>query len=336
MSPSRRRTEPFRNIGKASIEDEAHASVGQMGLVVPWNRTGSESRDHYAHRHMVRLRTVVPVVRFPGDPDRGHHCRNSPHPVARNRPVFPLPPAGIHRVSDVARTPEGTVNGDTVKLHNVRDFEWLSETDFIERWETRTYRLSDIRSVDLGLSYWGMPAIAHTLVSFGFADGRHVVFSVGIRQEAGEEHSEIGGFFKKFELAFTAGEESDVLRLRTNIRKEDVYLYPLDIPPEGARALFLSYVNLANDLADKPQFYNTLTANCTTVVFDLVRQIDPGLPFDWRIVLTGYLPSYVQEHSGFLWKMPLEQLRRHAAISARGLAADGRDVDYSVAIREGR
>lgn len=237
---------------------------------------------------------------------------------------------------DVARVAEGTVNGDTVELRNVRNFDWRSETDFVDRWETRTYRVSDIRTVDLGLSYWGMPAIAHTLVSFGFADGHHVVFSVGIRQERNEEYSEIGGFFKEFELAFTAGEESDVLRVRTNIRREDVYLYPLDIPPASQRALFLSYVDLANELARKPRFYNTLTANCTTVVFDLVRQIDPGLPFDWRIVLTGYLPGYVEEHDAFLWKMPLDELRRRAAISARALAASGRNTDYSAVIRAGR
>lgn len=235
--------------------------------------------------------------------------------------------------ADVARTAEGTVKGNVVELRNVRDFEWRSETDFTERWQTEDYDLAKLDSIDLGLSYWGLPAIAHTLVSFGFTDGRHVVFSVGIRQEKGESFSEIGGFFKEFELAFTAGTESDVLRVRTNIRKEDVYLYPLAIPAAGQRALFLSYVALANDLARQPQFYNTLTANCTTVVFDLVRQIDPGLPFDWRIVLTGYLPSYVQAHDGFVWKMPLDALRSRAAISAKAQAADADGPEYSKAIR---
>lgn len=111
---------------------------------------------------------------------------------------------------DVALTVTGFVNEEVVTLDNVRDFDWRATDDFIPRWERRSYDLSSLTTVDVILSTWGIDAIAHTLVSFGFADGEHVVFSVEIRREKGESFSEIGGFFKQYELAFIAATERDI------------------------------------------------------------------------------------------------------------------------------
>ncbi|ATU92593.1 hypothetical protein BLM14_13900 [Phyllobacterium zundukense] len=233
---------------------------------------------------------------------------------------------------DVAQTVTGTLNGSHVTLANVRNFEWRTPTDFSPRWEVRSYDLQDLASVDIFLSYWSNPAIAHTLVSFGFNNGDHVVFSAEIRKERHEQFSEIGGFFKEFELAMIAADERDIIRLRTNIRKEDVYRYRINLKPEMRQALFLSYLNNANQLATTAKFYNTITANCTTVIFDMVRAITPDIPLDYRIVLSGYLPGYLYDLGAIDRQKPLDEVVKSALINQRALDADN-DPDFSTKIR---
>jgi hypothetical protein len=246
-------------------------------------------------------------------------------------------PASNNRdwADEVAHIVAGVVNGPEVTLANVRNFDWRSPTDYTVRWENRTYDLGKLASVDLLLSYWAGPAIAHTLVSFGFDDGQFVTFSVEIRKEKTESFSEIGGFFKQFEMSVIAADERDIIRVRTNIRKEDVHLYRLAIPKPAMRSLFLSYVDTANGLNETPQYYNTITANCTTIVFAMINQIVSGaLPLDYRLILSGYLPSYIIDVKGFTPGFTLEQLENGGAISARAQAADN-SSDFSQKIREG-
>ncbi len=233
----------------------------------------------------------------------------------------------------VAHGVSGKVAGDRVTLDNVRDFDWRSEMDVTPRWDTRTYDLRELSSVDLILAYWDGPKIAHTILSFGFDNGDHIAFSAEIRPEAQESFSAIGGFFREFELVLIGADERDVVKLRTTIRKEDVYLYPLELPKAGMRALFLSFVTLGNELAAEPRFYNTLTTNCTTVVFRLVQALDPGsLPFDWRILVSGFLPGYIFDRQPHPEGMTLADFRNAAAISERAQAA-GAALDFSSRIR---
>jgi len=233
---------------------------------------------------------------------------------------------------DVAQTVTGALNGNTVTLSNVRNFEWRTTTDYTPRWEVRSYELDDLASVDVFLSYWSNPAIAHTLVSFGFNNGDHVVFSAEIRKERHEQFSEIGGFFKEFELAMIAADERDIIRLRTNVRKEDVYRYSLNMNPETRQALFLSYIDNANHLAQKAKFYNTITANCTTVIFNMARAISPAIPLDYRIVFSGYLPGYLYDLGAIDRGKPLDEVIREASINQRAMAADNAP-DFSAKIR---
>lgn len=233
---------------------------------------------------------------------------------------------------DVARMLHGTVQGSVVTLENVRNFDWRADNDYTVRWETRQYDLDKLESVDMALSYWAGPAIAHTLVSFGFADGRHVVFSVEIRKERGEQFSEIGGFFKQFELSVVAAEERDILFVRAGPRGENVYLYPVHMPPRAMRELFLSYVNTANALTTTPRFYHTVTANCTTLVYHMVNAIVPGLPLDYRLLLSGYLPEYLYEQGGLDKSVPLAVLRERAYVGPL-VAAEDDPVAFSRRIR---
>jgi hypothetical protein len=238
---------------------------------------------------------------------------------------------------DVARQLSVERDGDRVTLHNVRDFEWQTPDTAIPRWETREYDLSRLDAVDMVVSYWMGPAIAHTLVSFGFDDGRHLTFSVEIRREKNEAFSISGGFFKQFELNLIVADENDILRLRSNVREEDVYLYRVGLSPQARRELFLAYLDEAERLRQAPEFYNTLTSNCTTIVFDMVDRIVDGLPRDIRLILSGYLPEYVYAIGGLDTRHSLEFLRDRGYIDprARKIPYAAGSEAFSRAIRDG-
>ncbi|MQA19817.1 Lnb N-terminal periplasmic domain-containing protein [Rugamonas rivuli] len=233
---------------------------------------------------------------------------------------------------DVARMVTGRVQGSVVTLDQVRNFDWRSDTDYTQRWEQRQYDLSLLQSVDVALSYWMGPAIAHTLVSFGFADGRYLTFSIEIRKERGESFDAIAGFFKRFETVLIAADERDILRVRTNVRGEDMYLYRLKMPPEAMRSLFLSYLDEGALLKREPRFYNTLIANCTTIVFEMARRIDPGLPLDWRLLASGYLDRYLFDIGALAGQGSFDSLRRQAHITDKARALD-KEIDFSDRIR---
>lgn len=235
----------------------------------------------------------------------------------------------------VQRLHVASFDGRHVVLDNVRDFTWRSETDYDARWVRREYDLDQLRSADLVLSYWMGPAIAHTLVSFGFDDGRHLVFSLEIRKERGESFSALGGFFRRFEMTLVASEETDILRTRTNARGEDVYLYRLHgLDRSQLEALFAAYLDEARQLDAAPAFYNTATSNCTTIVFDLARHIAPGLPLDYRLLLSGYLAEYAQDVGALAPGVPYAELQAKGRITDRALQmAPGEN--FSAVIRRG-
>ena len=237
-------------------------------------------------------------------------------------------------LADVARVPAVTFDGDLVTIRNVRNFQYRSETDFDEIWETRTYDLSQLRGIDMYLSYWGSPMMAHTITSWEFADGQHLAVSIETRKEVGEEYSAVLGFFRQFELYYVVADERDVIGVRTNHRGEDVYLYRMKTPLPVARAMLVSYLEAMNRLASAPSWYNALVDNCTTVIRQHQRQVAPDKTFDWRIIVNGYIDELGYERGTIDTSLPFDELRRKSNITERGKAA-GASPDFSQRIREG-
>ncbi|MBC7522548.1 MAG: DUF4105 domain-containing protein [Sandarakinorhabdus sp.] len=235
---------------------------------------------------------------------------------------------------DVARVADARIDGDVVTVRNVRNFEWRSDSDFDQRWETRTYRLSQLQGADLYLSYWAGESIAHAIVSFNFADSLPLAFSIEIRKEKGEAYSPTAGLFKTYELAIIAADERDVVKVRSTVRGEDVRLFRLDIQRATALGLLREYVALSHDVAATPRWYNTLTANCTTVIFAMARRLDPRVSLDWRIMLPGRLPEYLRDHEFVTRSVPLSVLVDKARIGARA-PGDYPDPGFSARIRGG-
>ncbi len=238
---------------------------------------------------------------------------------------------------DVARLAHAEIKGDLVTVRNVRNFAYRSETDYTPHYYDRTYDLGKLRSVDLIAVYWMGPAIAHTILSFGFEGGEQLAISIETRKERGETYSTTRGFFKQYELHYVVADERDVVRLRTSYRKdppEDVYVYRLHRPLENGRRVFLQYMQRINDLQARPEFYNTLIDNCTTGIWMNAR-INPGhVPLSWKVLASGYLPEYLHGVGMLAPGVPFAELQRLAYINPRARAA-GDAEDFSRLIRVG-
>jgi hypothetical protein len=236
---------------------------------------------------------------------------------------------------DVAVLPTAEIDGDRVVLRNVRNFDYRSETDYTPRYEDLTLDLRELDSLDLFAVYWAGDAIAHIMLSFGFGD-RYVTVSIETRKEEGEAYSALAGFFRQYELIYVVADERDLVRLRTTHREppEQVYLYRLAARPENARRLFLQYLEQINRLAAQPEFYNTLTTNCTTNVLMHARALSDRFSLSWKVLLSGYFPEYLYDLGSLDRSLPFAELRARSLINEQAESA-GDAPDFSQRIREG-
>jgi hypothetical protein len=240
---------------------------------------------------------------------------------------------------DVARTAYAEIDGNRITLHNVRDFRYHSpadyETNYEERWDTRTYDLDKLDRLDMLFSYWGPKDIAHTMLCFGFQDGQHVAVSVECRKTVGQTYSPVKSFFKEFEIIYIFGDERDLVALRTDYRKEDTYLFPRPVPPEKIRELFLDLVQTADRLHAHPEFYRTIRDNCTTSLIRHLRKCQIlKVKLGWTEIFNGLMPHRAYEQGQLPTDAPYDVVMQRYAISARGQAC-GDGPDYSACIRRG-
>jgi hypothetical protein len=235
---------------------------------------------------------------------------------------------------DVAMLPYAEVRGDRVTVHNVRNADYRSETDYTVRLEDRNLDLSRLRSLDVFLVYWGSPLIAHTIMSWGFEGDQYLAISIETRKEKGEQYSALRGFFRQYELFFVVADERDVVRLRTNYRGEDVYVYRLDVPPADARLLLVKYLRAVNGLRARPQWYNALTENCTTAIRRIAGSDTRRSWWSWKLFLNGHLDELAYDIGAFDRSLPFSELKAKSRVNDRAKAADA-DPRFSVRIREG-
>ncbi|MBV8277462.1 MAG: DUF4105 domain-containing protein [Verrucomicrobia bacterium] len=193
-----------------------------------------------------------------------------------------------------------------------------------------------IAGVGLFLLDWGVDWMAHPIVSFRFGDSDHVAFSIELRRQVGQAYSPLAGLYKTYGLIYLVGDERDLVRVRTNYRKEDVYLYRTVVKPARARAIFLDYLRSLNALHEHPEFYNELTSNCTTNVrvHTAATAIGKPPPWDWRILINGYADQMLYERGDLVGQLPFSDLRKQALINEKARAAD-HDLAFSYRIRDG-
>ncbi len=233
---------------------------------------------------------------------------------------------------EVALTAHADIQGDIVTFYNVRNLEYRTEEDFTSHYDLRRIDLRNLRGLDLFITYWGSPYMAHPIASYDFGPDGHICFSIETRPEKGESYSALGGLYRQFEQAYVVADERDVIRVRTNYRKgEDVYLYRLNAP--NAKQSFMEYVRSVNELHDAPRWYNAITNNCTTGIRHQ-RAAEDRKPFDWRMLVNGFGDEMLYEQGAIDRTLPFADLKKISHINPKAKAAD-KDPDFSAKIRAG-
>jgi hypothetical protein len=235
---------------------------------------------------------------------------------------------------DVARLATARVEGDRVTVRNVRNFRYRSVEDFDERWEERTYDLARLDGLDVFFVDWGPKLYNHTILSWSFDDGQRLAISVEVRKRKDQDYSAWKAFFRQYELIYVAADERDVIKLRTNYRREQVYLYRVRTSQASARGLLLAYLEAMNEIASRPQWYNALAANCTTVIRQRVIHAGGRLPLSWRLFANGYLAEFLHREGLLDNTRPFAELKAMSHINERALRI-GDGEDFSARIRDG-
>ncbi len=236
---------------------------------------------------------------------------------------------------DTERTASAIFIDDSVQIKNIRNARYRSTTDFDVHWEDRTYDLKKLESVWFivePFSDWRGPA--HTFLSFGFGNDQYIAISVEIRKEKGESFSPIGGLLRQYELIYIVGDERDLIGLRANYRHDEVYLYKVKATPEKMRELFVSMLERASQVAQHPEFYNTLTNTCTTNIVEHINVIAPGrIPFSYKTLLPAYSDQLAYDLGLIDTVLPSDQYRAAHQINEQA-KLNAESTDFSDAIRK--
>ena len=236
----------------------------------------------------------------------------------------------------VAKLPYVSIDGNIVKIANIRNFDYRSATDFTPRYYSKTFNLDNIQSLDYILSYWdGNKAIAHTILSFGFKNGDYLAVSVETRLSKNQKQTFLNGIFNQYELIYILADERDILRLRSNFRKEEVYLYRVKANPVILKKAFTEVIQQAADLQKHPRFYNTLNHNCfTTLLADLRRAQGKEYHFDHRYIMNGYSDKMLYDKNVLISAgMPFEELKKRRHINQYVENDPNAEINFSRKIR---
>lgn len=231
--------------------------------------------------------------------------------------------------------PYAEFNNNLVTVYNIRNFEYASTTSYAPRYYDKTFDLDKIKKVYYVVEpFSGYVGAAHTLLSFEFEDNTFVAISVEIRKEKDEKFSALKGLFRQYELMYVVADERDVVKLRSNYRKDQVYVYPIKTSKENIALLFKDMLTRANELKDEPAFYNTLTNTCTTNIAKHANKImDQRVPFSFDLLFPAKSDRYAYDLGLIDTDLPFEDAREKFNINSRALMyAD--DPNFSVRIRQ--
>ena len=219
--------------------------------------------------------------------------------------------------ADMRVLPNVQLDGDQLTIRNIRNCQYVTENDYIVDHYDRTIRVDEIRSVDfLVVPFKNTPAIAHTMLSFGLVDDSVLCVSAEIRKEIGEKYTTMAGMANQFELIYLVADEKDLIRLRTHHRDADVYVYPTTATAEQSQRLFLDVAQRINKLQMKPEFYNTLTNNCTTSIQRHVNDLSENrIPFGWQVLLPGHSAKYAYDLGLLDNNLEFDELTRLALVN---------------------
>lgn len=233
---------------------------------------------------------------------------------------------------DVLATAE--FDDSEVTIRNIRNAHYLTEEDYVLNYYDKTFDLAKLTSVDfIVVPFKEAPSLAHTMLSFGFEDRDYVVISVEARLEKGETYSPVRGSMQELELMYVIGDERDLITLRTEHRDVDVYVYRANVRPEEIRAMFVDMLKRANKLAKHPEFYDTVTNNCTTNIVDHINKLRPNLiPYSYAILLPGHSDRLAYDLGLLDKSVPFDQLKRRALVNPRA-AIFASSEDFSQQIR---
>lgn len=209
------------------------------------------------------------------------------------------------------------VRSPLVTVTHIRNFHYRSETEYTAAFYDKTFDLRELDSAWFFVEPFGKGGAAHTFVSFGFADRDYLAVSVEIRKEKGESFSPLKGLLRQYELMYVIGDERDVVKLRTNFRKDPVHLYRINATQERIQRMFLSMLQRANGLAERPEFYNTLTSTCTTNLVRHVNEITPErVPFSMAVILPAQSDRLAYDLGLIDRSAPFAEVRARANINA--------------------
>lgn len=219
--------------------------------------------------------------------------------------------------ADLMILPHVEFEDETITIRNVRNCRYRSESDYDVRHYDLRFRLSDVRSVDfIIVPFKESSMLAHTMLSFGLADGKHFVVSVEARLEQDQDYSAVAGAGRRFPLTYIVADERDVILLRTMVRDVEVYLYQGRAEPEQVQDLLVDMLARVNKLHREPEYYDTLTNNCTTNLVDHVNKLRPGrIPRDWRVLFPGHSDRLAYELGLLKIQGPFEQARSQSQIN---------------------
>lgn len=235
---------------------------------------------------------------------------------------------------EVAVMPRATIDGDRVRISGVRNFDYRTRNDFTVRHEEREIQLSHLTGLDFYVSYFTEGPIGHTFLSFIFDNAPPLSISIETRPEVGEGFAPIASLFKQFELIYVVGDERDIVGVRTNHRRERVFLYHLNTSADDARRLLMVYLQRINELADRPEFYHLLSNSCTINIIRYANAAGRVGRLDIRHILNGLIDSYLYSAGHMASTLPFDELRRRSLINDAAQAA-GDGADFSQRIRAG-